>query len=88
MDPRKRFGERLRTLREQQGWTQHDLAERSGLHRTYIGSVERGERNIGLVNIHLLADALDIDPVEFFEPTPAMSSVDRRAISSDPNLST
>tara|TARA_R110000803_G_scaffold46394_4_gene97368 strand:- start:405 stop:614 length:210 start_codon:yes stop_codon:yes gene_type:complete len=45
MDIRKKFGARLRKLRETQGWSQEELADRAGLHRTYISSVERGVRN-------------------------------------------
>lgn len=55
------FGARLRAARTAKGWTQERLAEASGLHFTYVSSVERGERNISLRNILRLADALDVD---------------------------
>ena len=56
-----KFGEQLRTIRERIGISQEKLAELAGLHRTYISSVERGKRNISLVNIRQIADALDVD---------------------------
>ncbi|MFJ2905446.1 helix-turn-helix domain-containing protein [Streptomyces sp. NPDC091279] len=59
-----RFGLRVRGLRKARGISQEKLAELSGLHRTYIGSVERGERNISLVNIHRIANALGVVPSE------------------------
>ncbi len=57
-NPHKRFGDRVRTLRERTGLSQEALAARAGIHRTYMGGVERGERNIGLKNIVRLAAAL------------------------------
>lgn len=50
------FGKRIRQLREDQNLTQEELAERTGFHRTYIGMVERGERNISLSNIGVFAE--------------------------------
>ncbi len=49
------IGFRLREVRMAAGWTQAELAEKCGLHRTFVGSVERGERNLSLLNLRLLA---------------------------------
>ncbi len=57
---RQQLGARIRQLREGAGWSQEELAAQCGLHRTYIGGVERGERNIGVENIVRIADALEI----------------------------
>ncbi|WP_082537666.1 helix-turn-helix domain-containing protein [Angustibacter sp. Root456] len=56
------FGDRVRAYREQAQLSQEGLAARSGLHRTYVGSVERGERNVSLLNIVHLAEALGVNP--------------------------
>lgn len=58
------FGERVRARRSVLGLSQEDLAHRAGLHRTYIGSVERGERNVSLANIVRIARALGVDAAE------------------------
>ena len=61
-DVRRAFGRKVRLLRRKRGLSQQDFALQCGLDRTYIGSVERGERNISLVNIHKLAAALGVKP--------------------------
>jgi transcriptional regulator with XRE-family HTH domain len=59
-DIQERFGRNLRKLREKKGISQEKLAELADLHRTYVSGVERGERNISLVNIERLAKALSV----------------------------
>ena len=59
-DIRTRFGKRLRELRTAKGYSQEQLAEMAALHWTYIGGIERGERNPTLINIEKLARALDV----------------------------
>jgi transcriptional regulator with XRE-family HTH domain len=61
------FGSQVRRIREQRGLSQEQLAELAGIHRTYMSSVERGQRNIGLDNIAALAAALGVSPAAFFE---------------------
>ena len=63
---RERFGQRCRELRTIAGLSQEELAERAKLDRSYIGGVERGQRNISLVNIHKIARALKLKPGDFF----------------------
>jgi transcriptional regulator with XRE-family HTH domain len=55
------FGQRVRTRRVELGLSQETLAQRAGLHRTYVGSLERGERNVALINILRLGRALGVD---------------------------
>ena len=62
----ERFAERVRFLREEQDISQEKLAERAGLHRTYIGMVERLERNPSLICIHKIANGLGVDVKELF----------------------
>lgn len=61
------FGRALRRRREALGISQEELAHRAGLHRTYVGDVERGERNVSLLNIVKLASALGTAPSELFQ---------------------
>jgi transcriptional regulator with XRE-family HTH domain len=61
------FGDRVRAFRVKAGLSQEALAEASGLHRTYVSSLERGQRNVGLDNIHALAAALGVPPARLFE---------------------
>lgn len=53
-------GQRIRELREEKGWSQEKLAEQADLDRTYIGRIERGEKNIGLENLVKIARALGV----------------------------
>jgi len=61
-DPRVPFGKYLAKVRRSKGWSQEKLALESGLARSYLGGVERGQRNIALVNICKLAHALGVSP--------------------------
>ena len=61
------FGNRVRQLRKNYGWSQEEFAHRVGLDRSYMGGVERGERNVSLENICLIARALDLPPAELFQ---------------------
>jgi transcriptional regulator with XRE-family HTH domain len=65
----KWLGLAVRELRTRKGLSQEELARASGLHPTYISSVERGERNISLVNIHVLALGLGVQPHEMLQPS-------------------
>lgn len=64
---RKRLGDRIKLLRFQRGWSQEVLAELSGLHRNYIGHVERGEINTGFRNVYQLAEAFALSLSEFLD---------------------
>ena len=57
----KRFGQRVKSLRLEKRWSQEELARRSDLHRTYIGSIERHERNVSLLNVERIAKALKVN---------------------------
>jgi transcriptional regulator with XRE-family HTH domain len=65
-DLRAAFGRRVRELRKARGLSQEELAARAGVHWTYLGGIERGERNPALVNIGRIAAALKIPLVELF----------------------
>ncbi|MBZ1540496.1 helix-turn-helix transcriptional regulator [Leuconostoc mesenteroides] len=62
----KNFGTRVRKLREGLGYSQEKFAEKVQLHRTYIGMVERGEKNIALINITKIAKGLNVSVNELF----------------------
>lgn len=63
----KQFGDRIRRLRTARGLTQEQLAELTGFHRTYIGMIERGERNLSLTNIATFADTLELSISELLD---------------------
>jgi len=67
-DPKIVFARNVKRLRNAAGLSQEELAARAGLHRTYISSVERGQRNISLENICALAAALGSDPRDLLAP--------------------
>ena len=67
MDIRKKFGKRLRALREDRGWSQEEFADRAGLHRTYVSAVERGVRNPTLSVLERLAKALGVSMTELVQ---------------------
>lgn len=59
-----RFGERVRALRKSQGYSQEAFAAECGLDRTYFGGIERGERNVALRNIEVIAKTLEVSMAE------------------------
>lgn len=60
------FGNKVRQLRNQKGWSQEELSFKSGFHRTYIGMIERAERNISLRNIARIAKTFDLEIKDLF----------------------
>jgi len=66
MDIRIIVGDNIRGFRHKLDWSQEKLSIRAGLHINYISSVERGERNLGILNVVKIAKALKIDPFRLF----------------------
>jgi len=67
MNVKALFGSRTRQLRQEKGWSQEELASCAGLDRSYMGCVERGERNVSLENICKICDALGVSPASLFD---------------------
>ncbi|MHC4104747.1 MAG: helix-turn-helix domain-containing protein [Planctomycetota bacterium] len=65
-DINKEVGFNIRRIREERGFSQETLAALAGLHRAYIGQIERGEKNVGLKNLVKIAKALEIDVKDLF----------------------
>ena len=63
----KKFGQKVRQLREAKGLSQEKLAFQAGIHRTYLGGIERGERNPSLRNIAVIAKALGVTIADLFQ---------------------
>ena len=59
-DIRARFGARVRQLRKRRGWTQAEMADRLGIDRSYLADIERGKRNVSLLNIEIIADGFGL----------------------------
>lgn len=68
-DIRALLGCAIRARRQELGWSQEELAARAGLHRTYLADVERGSRNVALLNIEKIARALEISVARLFSFT-------------------
>ncbi len=67
MDIKKKFGEKVKSLRTEKGWSQEKLALTADLDRTYIPSIEAGKRNVSITVIEKIAIALDINIVDLFQ---------------------
>ena len=72
------LGWAIRQLRSEAGISQEGLAARSGLHRTYVGGIERGERNVSFANLLKLAEALGVRPSELLAQSESSFSVNAR----------
>lgn len=66
-DPKQIVGHNVRRIRHEVGLSQEELADRAKLHRTYISSIERGERNVSIENIFAIADALNVPPADLLK---------------------
>jgi transcriptional regulator with XRE-family HTH domain len=62
----KLVGARIRALRKEQGLSQEALGEKGGFHFSYIGQIERGEKNVSLLNLHKIAESLEVNLVQLF----------------------
>lgn len=63
-DLQRALGRNLRRYRQERGWSQERFAEELGMHRTYLGGVERGERNVTLRKVERLAAQIECDPID------------------------
>lgn len=73
LTPLQLFGLRMKELRVEKGVSQEKLALESGIARSYLGGVERGERNVAVLNILKIAEALNVEPYKLLEPpTPSL----------------
>ncbi len=67
MDIKKKFGKKVKLLRIEKGWSQETLALNADLDRTYIPSIEKGERNVSITVIEKIANALDVEIIELLK---------------------
>jgi transcriptional regulator with XRE-family HTH domain len=67
MDIKKKFGKKVKLLRIEKGWSQEKLALTADLDRTYIPSIEKGERNVSITVIEKIANALDVEIIELLK---------------------
>jgi transcriptional regulator with XRE-family HTH domain len=67
MDIKKKFGKKVKLLRVEKGWSQEKLALTADLDRTYIPSIEKGERNVSITVIEKIANALDVEIIELLK---------------------
>ncbi|MBB3131299.1 transcriptional regulator with XRE-family HTH domain [Paenibacillus rhizosphaerae] len=74
-----RLGARLRDLRKEKGLTQESLGEKGGFHFSYIGQIERGEKNVALLNLAKIAEALEVDISQLFTYTSVESNEESQA---------
>lgn len=63
----RKFGNRIRELRNEKEWSQETLADKTGFHRTYIGMIERGERNLSLKNVEVFARSFGLSISELLK---------------------
>ena len=78
---RIQLGQRVRDIRKEMGWSQEELGERADLHPTYIGGIERGERNVALENLNKVASAFKFSLAELLD-FPTGSQTGKKAIES------